>query len=86
MYIKVVAVCVAVFILAGCASNTEMTQTEQGAQEFVERDDGYRCDRETITGSRFPVKRCTTAYQRKKEAAEAKEAMSRVHTSVGEQD
>jgi hypothetical protein len=85
MYIKKMALCVAILSLAACASNTStsMTATEQTAQDASVRDDGYRCKSETVTGSRFPIKRCTTAFQREQEAAEAKEAMNRVTTNTG---
>lgn len=68
-------------LLSACSS----TEPETAAVESNEaaRADGYRCERETVTGSRFPVKRCTTAAQREAEAAQAKETMRNIRSNVG---
>ncbi len=84
MDIRIVAVCVAILSITGCASNTNVAKSDQAPTTKSLRDDGYRCEREVVTGSRFPIKRCTTAYQRHREAEEAKEAMSRMRSGTGQ--
>lgn len=84
MYLKVAACLISLSALSGCTtiSDAETIAAEQAS----ERDDGYRCDTVTVTGSRFPVRRCTTAFQRQQEAEDAKKVMDRAKASVGPQN
>ncbi len=60
-------------MMLGACSSTPVSNEEGSAT--AARDDGYRCDKVKNTGSRMPVRRCTTTAQREYEKREAESLM-----------
>lgn len=65
------AAAVMVLILGACRSSQEAQQAKAG----VDRTEGYRCEKVTVTGSRMPIRRCITLAQREQERLEAGEML-----------
>ena len=82
--IKFLLICLVTIVLNSCATN-DASIKENSDTAKVERTDGYRCDKVTITGSRFPINRCTTAAQREAELEDAKKVMNDRKNNVGNQ-
>ncbi|MDP5029549.1 hypothetical protein [Paraglaciecola sp.] len=72
-------------VLLNACSTSGASSNVRNKTANVERTDGYRCDKVTITGSRFPINRCTTAAQREAEKAEAKKVLNEAKTNLGSQ-
>lgn len=67
--------CVASVVMVLCLGACSSTDESQQAQADVERSDGYHCEKVTVTGSRMPIRRCTTQAQREQERLEAEEML-----------
>ena len=67
--------CVAAAVMVLCLGACSSTDETQQAQAEVDRSDGYRCEKVTVTGSRMPIRRCTTQAQREQERLEAEEML-----------
>ncbi|MFC3031417.1 hypothetical protein ACFOEE_02605 [Pseudoalteromonas fenneropenaei] len=76
----------ALLMLVGCGSTSDNQSTQassdsnmqlakQNSSEILNTE-GYKCDKEVTTGSRFTKKRCRTAEQRKADQQEAKDMLS----------
>ncbi|MBO2618428.1 hypothetical protein [Shewanella algae] len=69
--------CIPAVVMVLCLGACSSTNETQQAQADVERNDGYRCEKVTVTGSRMPIRRCTTQAQREQERQEAEEMLSK---------
>ncbi|WP_166424960.1 hypothetical protein [Paraglaciecola sp. 20A4] len=81
--------------LSACSTNNNESVNESGSKDAVSeagettaannRGD-LRCKNVTVTGSRFPVRRCTTAAQRARELDDAKKVLNDARNNVGAQN
>ncbi len=73
--LKVVILTTGIVLLAACSSGA--TSSKEGAMsaQTGSKNDGYRCDKVRVTGSRLPSKRCTTRQQREDEEKSAETFM-----------
>lgn len=91
---KVLFTLTAALILAGCGSttNNQNSQVESNSNVQVAQNnntpivntEGYKCDKEITTGSKFTKKRCRTAEQRKADEQEAREMLSTRGSAVSQ--
>jgi len=65
--------CVSAAVMVLCLGACSSTDETQPAQAEVDRSDG--CEKVTVTGSRMPIRRCTTQAQREQERLEAEEML-----------
>ena len=73
--LKWVGVPVAVILLSACGSTNNDVEGETAAVSNA-RDDGYRCEKITVTGSRLPVRKCSTQAQRDRDVREAQQMLN----------
>lgn len=78
--LMMIALSVAATSLVGCASN-QPTGDEQAQVAQAERTDGYRCTKEKRTGSRLPVRSCTTQAQRDQQKRDAETFVGNLNTT-----
>ncbi len=86
----IVASCLSLLFIAGCASDPSTHKQQQVAQEAVDRSDpnAVRCEKVTRTGTRIGEKVCKTNSQWDEEARASREATETAqrrgaHTNVG---
>lgn len=75
--------------ISACSSNDSADKVStEGSQSVAASDNtgDLRCKNVTVTGSRFPVKRCTTAAQRARELEDAKKVLNDARNNVGAQN
>ncbi|WP_076413379.1 hypothetical protein [Shewanella sp. UCD-KL12] len=65
--IQVVLLTTGLVLLVGCSSGVTNSEEEVTSAKTGSQNDGYRCDKVRVTGSRLPSKRCTTRAQREAE-------------------
>lgn len=84
---KIIVVC-CIALVSACSTNNNADQVEAENQESASAASNtgdLRCKNVTVTGSRFPVKRCTTAAQRARELEDAKKVLNDARNNVGAQ-
>ncbi|WP_158770692.1 hypothetical protein [Paraglaciecola sp. L1A13] len=68
------------------SSETADAVGEAGKTTASNSNGDLRCKNVTVTGSRFPVRRCTTAAQRARELDDAKKVLNDARNNVGAQN
>ncbi|GIU29702.1 hypothetical protein L2719_08405 [Shewanella schlegeliana] len=75
--LKWVGLSATVILLSACGSTNEAAEGGAEAQTNTSaKNNGYRCEKITVTGSRMPVRKCTTQAQRDRDEREAQRLLS----------
>ncbi|WP_339768949.1 hypothetical protein [uncultured Paraglaciecola sp.] len=91
---KIIFVGCIAFLSACSTSHSESTNNSETTNAVAEAGEttasnsngDLRCKNVTVTGSRFPVRRCTTAAQRARELDDAKKVLNDARNNVGAQN
>lgn len=72
-----------IVVLSACGTTSDRVDGVESAAKA--NDKGYRCEKVTVTGSRMPVRKCTTQAQRDRDEREAQRLLSsgRVASEAG---
>lgn len=73
-----------IVLLSACGTTSDHVDGVESAAKAND-DKGYRCEKITVTGSRMPVRKCTTQAQRDRDEREAQRLLSsgRVASEAG---
>ncbi|GIU21034.1 MULTISPECIES: hypothetical protein [unclassified Shewanella] len=73
--LKWIGLSASVVLLSACGSTAENSDGVATAETNKKSSD-YRCEKVTVTGSRMPVRKCTTQAQRDRDEREAQRLLS----------
>lgn len=75
--LKWVGISATLVLLSACGSTNEAADDGTNTQTNTSaKNNGYRCEKVTVTGSRMPVRKCTTQAQRDRDEREAQRLLS----------
>ncbi len=73
--LKWMSLSLSVVILSACGTTNDSVDGAESTAN-TNKDKGYRCEKITVTGSRMPVRKCTTQAQRDRDEREAQRLLS----------
>ncbi len=83
--LKWLGLSVSVMLLSACGATSDNADGVETVAETNKNSKDYRCEKVTVTGSRMPVRKCTTQAQRDRDEREAQRLLSsgRVASEAG---